>query len=80
MENMKAGNTKLEKELEDIYILIGSTPDCEIKNIPESVWDRASELYGILYPPMTLTPLPTNCDCGRRDCWECVYKDDPMGI
>jgi nitrate reductase cytochrome c-type subunit len=75
---MKAGNIKeLESELEELYILIGETNGEQ----EQSVYDRVNELERIINPPLIdYSVKDYNCHCHRSDCWECVYKDDPMGI
>ena len=65
---------KLQDELDALYIRIGDNdPDWE------NLCDKASEFDRILNPVEMFT-LPTHCTCNRKDCWECVHKDDPMGI
>ncbi len=68
----------LNIKLENIYIEIGE------KNgkVPDELFDEANELEAVLNPlPEYDPPIEDfKCHCNRRDCWECVYKDDPMGI
>jgi hypothetical protein len=68
-----------QDRLEELYILVGST----IGPIEDYVLDEIRFLENLLNPPIfpleRLTEL-YKCNCGRRDCWECVYADDPEGI
>lgn len=69
---------ELEEELHKLYVYLGGTgiPEDEFNPTLDRIW----ELEAILYPPPPRYELPLNCNCGRGDCWECVYADDPMGI
>jgi len=75
-----AGNIdreELEEELHKLYVFIGSNNT----DIEGEVFDRVWEIEEILNPTPKWEPeTDFKCHCHRRDCWECVYKDDPMGI
>ena len=71
---------ELQKELDDIYVRIGSASSEDINSVLDEVLDRMTELELLITPPLPMYELPIKCGCHRRDCWECVYEDDPEGI
>lgn len=77
MADGNTNNKELEKELDDLYVCLGGgIPKDELDAILNRIW----EIEAILTPPLPRYEPPIDCNCGRGDCWECVYKDDPMGI
>jgi len=67
----------LETELENLYILIGETNG----KVEQSIYDRVYTIEDIINPPIKIEPITNfECDCGMDYCWECAYRDDPMGI
>ena len=76
--------TYIEKHEDDIESFMWIPDYCgESKgDVDQKIYDRIDEINTILHPSMVLDePLENfECGCGHEDCWECVYKDDPMGI
>lgn len=69
-----------QKELDSLYCIIGGAKSSEVEDLLDLHNDRMTELELLITPPLPRYEMPLNCTCGRGDCWECVYADDPMGI